>query len=134
MGHSQICEDDNHQGWISGIAQYGLTADSEVSLLFDDSPNQIGMQWSVNTKARANAQTPTSTSSATFSPNEHILELGVLQHRYSNHQSSTSGQGIHLASDHELQATADSWYKFIYETADICTNTLKTYAAQSEEL
>ncbi|WP_367111616.1 hypothetical protein [uncultured Psychrobacter sp.] len=36
--------------------------------------------------------------------------------------------GIHLYKDSE------GWYKFIYETADICTNALDTYAAQSEEL
>ena len=108
LGHSQIKDDDAHSGWITGIAQYGLNDQSEVSLLFDDTPNQIGMQWSVNTASRANAQTPTSTSSATFSPDEHILELGVLRHRYSNHQSTSSGQGVNLATDHGLQATADS--------------------------
>ncbi|PJX25002.1 hypothetical protein CAP50_05455 [Psychrobacter sp. L7] len=108
LGHSQIKDDDAHSGWITGIAQYGLNDQSEVSLLFDDTPNQISMQWSVNTASRANAQTPTSTSSATFSPDEHILELGVLRHRYSNHQSTSSGQGINLATDHGLQATADS--------------------------
>ncbi|WP_440454390.1 contractile injection system protein, VgrG/Pvc8 family [Psychrobacter sp. ASPA161_9] len=107
MGHSQVNDDDSHQGWISGIAQYGLTSDSEVALLFDDTPNQIGMQWAVNTASRANAQTPTTTDKATFAPDEHVLELGVLRHRYSNHQSTTSGQGINLASDHGLQATAD---------------------------
>ncbi len=37
-----------------------------------------------------------------------MLELGVLRHRYSNHQSSTSGQGINLASDHGLQITGDT--------------------------
>ena len=36
--------------------------------------------------------------------------------------------GIHLYKDSE------GWYKFIYETNDICTNALNTYAAQSEEL
>lgn len=36
--------------------------------------------------------------------------------------------GIHIYKDSE------GWYKFIYETADICTNALDTYAAQSEEL
>ena len=36
--------------------------------------------------------------------------------------------GIHLYKDSE------GWYKFIYETADMCTNALNTYAAQSEEL
>ena len=108
LGHSQINEDDTHSGWISGIAQYGLTSDSEVTLSFDDTPNQIGMQWSVNTGSRANAETPTITSSATFAPDEHVLELGVLRHRYSNHQSSTSGQGINLASDHGLQITGDT--------------------------
>ncbi|OLF38094.1 contractile injection system protein, VgrG/Pvc8 family [Psychrobacter sp. Cmf 22.2] len=108
LGYSQICEDDTHSGWISGISQYGLTSDSEVTLSFDDSPNQIGMQWSVNTASRANAQNPTTTDKATFAPDEHVLELGVLRHRFSNHQSSNSGQGINLATDHGLQATADS--------------------------
>ena len=108
LGHSQIKEDDSHSGWITGIAQYGLTSDSEVTLLFDDTPNQIGMQWSVNTASRANAQNPTSTASANFALDEHVLELGVLRHRYGNHQSTTSGQGINLATDHGLQATADS--------------------------
>ncbi|WP_435950799.1 contractile injection system protein, VgrG/Pvc8 family [Psychrobacter sp. DM8] len=108
MGHAQICEDDAHSGWITGIAQYGLTSSTEVSLSFDDTPNQIGTQWSVNTGSRANAQTPTRTDSATFSPDEHLLELGVLRHRYSNHQSSESGHGVNLATDHGLQATADS--------------------------
>ncbi|MGM8899219.1 MULTISPECIES: contractile injection system protein, VgrG/Pvc8 family [unclassified Psychrobacter] len=133
LGHSQI-KDDAHSGWISGIAQYGLTENSEVTLLFDDTPNQIGMQWAVNTASRANAQNPTTIDKATFAPDEHVLELGVLRHRYSNHQSTSSGQGINLATDHGLQATANSWYKFTYETADICTNALNTYAAQSEEL
>lgn len=36
--------------------------------------------------------------------------------------------GIHIYKDSE------GWYKFIYETTDICTNALDTYAAQSEEL
>ena len=108
LGHSQIKDDDAHSGWISGIAQYGLTPNSEVTLSFDDTPSKIGTQWSVNTKGRANAQNPSSTSSAVFAPDEHVLELGVLRHRYSNHQSTTSGQGINLATDHGLQATADS--------------------------
>ncbi|MGP9690929.1 DUF2345 domain-containing protein [Psychrobacter sp. AOP30-A2-5] len=108
LGHSQINEDDTHSGWISGIAQYGLTSESEVTLSFDDTPNQTGMQWSVNTESRANAETPTITSSATFAPDEHVLELGVLRHRYSNHQSSTSGQGINLATDHGLQISGDT--------------------------
>ncbi|MGP5406468.1 contractile injection system protein, VgrG/Pvc8 family [Psychrobacter celer] len=108
LGHSQIKDDDAHSGWISGIAQYGLTEDSEVNLLFDDTPNQIGMQWSVNTNAHANAKHPTTTNKAVFVPDEHILELGVLRHRYSNHQSTSSGQGVNLATDHGLQATADS--------------------------
>nr|WP_317200876.1 contractile injection system protein, VgrG/Pvc8 family [uncultured Psychrobacter sp.] len=108
LGHSQIKDDDAHSGWITGIAQYGLTSNSEVNLLFDDTPNQIGMQWSVNTNAHANAQHPTTTNKAVFAPNEHILELGVLRHRYSNHQSTSSGQGVNLATDHGLQATADS--------------------------
>ncbi len=108
LGHSQIKEDDSHSGWITGIAQYGLNDQSEVTLSFDDTPNQIGMHWSVNTKARADAQHPTTTNKAVFAPDEHVLELGVLRHRYSNHQSTTSGQGINLATDHGLQATADS--------------------------
>ncbi|MEG9304833.1 contractile injection system protein, VgrG/Pvc8 family [Psychrobacter celer] len=108
LGHSQIKDDDAHSGWITGIAQYGLTSNSEVNLLLDDTPNQIGMQWSVNTNAHANAQHPTTTNKAVFAPDEHILELGVLRHRYSNHQSTSSGQGINLATDHGLQATADS--------------------------
>ncbi|MEN2751346.1 contractile injection system protein, VgrG/Pvc8 family [Psychrobacter sp. FBL11] len=108
LGHSQICEDDTHSGWITGIAQYGLTSDSEVTLLFDDTPKSIGLEWTVNTKDRANAMQPISTSSATFASNEHVLELGVLRHRYSNHQSTSSGQGINLATDHGLQATAES--------------------------
>ncbi|GAF60049.1 hypothetical protein JCM18902_2947 [Psychrobacter sp. JCM 18902] len=49
LGHSQINDDDGHSGWISGIAQYGLTSESEVTMSFDDTPNQIGLQWSVNT-------------------------------------------------------------------------------------
>lgn len=57
LGHSQINDDDGHSGWISGIAQYGLTSESEVTMSFDDTPNQIGLQWSVNTGARANAET-----------------------------------------------------------------------------
>ncbi|MGO2121252.1 MAG: hypothetical protein ACTH3L_11090, partial [Psychrobacter sp.] len=75
MGHSQIKDDDTHQGWITGIAQYGLTSDSEVALSFDDTPNQIGMQWSVNTGNKANAQHPTITSSAVFAPDEHVVAL-----------------------------------------------------------
>lgn len=35
--------------------------------------------------------------------------------------------GIHLYKDSE------GWFKFIYETSDICINSLETYAAQSEE-
>ncbi|WP_201575985.1 DUF2345 domain-containing protein [Psychrobacter immobilis] len=108
LGHSQISEDDGHSGWISGIAQYGLTSDSEVTMSFDDTPNKIGLQWTVNTGSRVNAETPTITSSATFAPDEHVLELGILRHRFSNHQSSDSGQGINLASDHGLQITGDT--------------------------
>ena len=103
LGHSQINDDDTHSGWISGIAQYGLSTSSEVSLLFDDTPNQIGTQWSVNIGTRANAMQPTTSDKATYSPNQHILELGVLRHRYSNHQSSISGQGFKVASDNSLQ-------------------------------
>ncbi|NRD71548.1 DUF2345 domain-containing protein [Psychrobacter okhotskensis] len=108
LGHSQISEDDEHSGWISGIAQYGLTSDSEVTMSFDDTPNKVGLQWTVNTGSKANAETPTITSSATFAPDEHVLELGVLRHRFSNHQSSDSGQGINLATDHGLQITGES--------------------------
>ena len=108
LGHSQIQEDDNHSGWISGIAQYGLTSDSEVTLSFDDTPHKVGLQWTVNTGSRANTETPTITDQATFAPDEHILELGVLRHRFSNHQSTDSGQGINLATDHGLQITGDT--------------------------
>ncbi|SLJ84258.1 Rhs element Vgr protein [Psychrobacter sp. DAB_AL43B] len=108
LGHSQVNDNDGHSGWLTGIAQYGLKTDSEVTLSFDDTPKQIGLQWTVNTGSKANAETPTITSSATFAPDEHILELGVLRHRYSNHQSSDSGQGINLASDHGLQITGES--------------------------
>ena len=110
LGHSQISEDedDTHSGWISGIAQYGLTSDSEVTMSFDDTPNKVGLQWTVNTGARANADMPTITDQATFAPDEHVLELGVLRHRFSNHQSSKSGQGINLATDHGLQITGES--------------------------
>ncbi|MFT5120384.1 MAG: type VI secretion system secreted protein VgrG [Psychrobacter glaciei] len=108
MGHSQISDDDGHSGWLSGIAQYGLTCDSEVAMSFDDTPNKIGLQWTVNTGARANADMPTITDQATFAPDEHVLELGILRHRFSNHQSSDSGQGINLATDHSLQITGDT--------------------------
>lgn len=108
LGHSQIQEDDNHSGWISGIAQYGLTSDSEVSLSFDDTPHKVGLQWTVNTGARANTETPTITDQATFAPDEHVLELGILRHRFSNHQSTDSGQGINLATDHDLQISGDT--------------------------
>lgn len=30
IGYSHINKDDAHSGWISGIAQYGLTSDSEI--------------------------------------------------------------------------------------------------------
>lgn len=105
MGHSQINDDDSHSGWLSGIAQYGLTPDSEVTLSFDDTPSKVGLQWSVNTGSKANAQSPTLTDHATFAPDEHSLALGRLRHRYSNHQSSDSGQGMNLASDHSVQFT-----------------------------
>ncbi|WP_201593765.1 type VI secretion system Vgr family protein, partial [Psychrobacter sp. Pi2-51] len=108
MGHSQINDDDGHSGWLSGIAQYGLTCDSEVAMSFDDTPSKIGLQWTVNTGARANADMPTITDQATFAPDEHVLELGLLRHRFSNHQSSDSGQGINLATDHGLQITGDT--------------------------
>lgn len=108
LGHSQINDDDGHSGWISGIAQYGLSSDSEVTLSFDDTPNKVGLQWTVNTGALANAQNPTITEIAAFSVDEHVLELGVLRHRYSNHQSTTSGQGINVATDHGLQINGES--------------------------
>jgi type VI secretion system secreted protein VgrG len=103
LGQSQINDDDSHSGWISGIAQYGLTNSSEVSLLFDDSPNKVGLQWSMNTSTRADAMQPTTSDKATFAPHQHVLELGVLRHRYSNHQSSLSGHGFKVASDNSLQ-------------------------------
>ena len=106
MGHSQVNDDDSHSGWLSGIAQYGLTPDSEVTLSFDDTPSKVGLQWSVNTGSKANAQSPTLTDHATFAPDEHSLALGRLRHRYSNHQSSDSGQGMNLASDHSVQVNA----------------------------
>ncbi|MGO3119052.1 MAG: DUF2345 domain-containing protein [Moraxellaceae bacterium] len=112
LGHSQIKDDDSHSGWVTGIAQYGLTTSSEVSLLFDDTPNQIGTQWSVNSQARANSMTPISTDKATFAPNQHVLEIGVLRHRYSNHQSSISGHGFRVASDNSLQITGNQGVLF----------------------
>lgn len=46
LGYSQISEDDAHSSWISGIAQYGLIAESEVTFSFDDTPNKVGLlQW-----------------------------------------------------------------------------------------
>ena len=108
LGHSQIQEDDNHSGWISGIAQYGLSTDSEVAFSFDDTPSKVGLQWTVNTGGRANIEMPTITDQAIFSADEHVLELGVLRHRFSNHQSTDSGQGINLATDHGLQITGDT--------------------------
>ena len=107
LGHSQIKDDDAHSGWISGIAQYGLTQDSEVSLLFDDMPNKVGLQWSMNTSTRADAMHPIKGEQATFAPNQHVVELGVLRHRYSNHQSTTSGHGFKAATDNSLQVTGD---------------------------
>lgn len=103
LGHSQISDDDTHSGWISGIAQYGLCSDSEVTLSFDDTPNKVGLHWALNTQSNANVQNPTITNIATFSSDEHVLELGVLRHRFSNHQSSERGQGINVATDHGLQ-------------------------------
>ncbi|MGP9828532.1 DUF2345 domain-containing protein [Psychrobacter sp. AOP1-A1-60] len=75
---------------------------------FDDTPNKVGLQWTVNTGARANAETPTITSSAVFAPDEHVVALGTLRHRFSNHQSSDSGQGINVATDHGLQISGDT--------------------------
>jgi len=108
LGHSQISEDDIHSGWISGIAQYGLSAESEVTFSFDDTPNKVGLQWTVNTGSSANSENPTITEMATFAPDEHVVELGVLRHRYSNHQSSDRGQGINVATDHGLQVSGDT--------------------------
>ncbi|ERL54930.1 contractile injection system protein, VgrG/Pvc8 family [Psychrobacter aquaticus] len=108
LGHSQISDDDTHSGWLSGIAQYGLSSDSEVTLSFDDTPNKVGLQWTVNTESHANVQNPTITDIAAFSVNENVLELGVLRHRFSNHQSSDSGQGINVATDHGLQITGET--------------------------
>ncbi|WP_227678399.1 DUF2345 domain-containing protein [Psychrobacter vallis] len=108
LGHSQISDDDSHSVWLSGIAQYGLSSESEVTFSFDDTPNKVGLQWTVNTESHANAQNPASTDTATFAPDEHVLELGVLRHRYSNHQSNDSGQGINVATDHGLQISGKS--------------------------
>ena len=103
LAHSQINKDDSHSGWVSGIAQYGLTNGSEVALSFDDTPNKLGLWWSVNTEQRADAMTPTITDIATFTPQQHVIELGVLRHRFSNHQSADSGHGFRVASDNSLQ-------------------------------
>lgn len=108
LGHSQISEDDTHSGWISGIAQYGLSAESEVTFSFDDTPNKVGLQWTVNTGSSANSENPTITEMATFAPDEHGVELGVLRHRYSNHQSSDRGQGVNVATNHGLQINGDT--------------------------
>lgn len=108
LGHSQISDDDAHNGWLTGISQYGLSSDSEVSLSFDDTPNKIGLQWTVNTESHANVQNPTITDMATFAPEEHVVELGVLRHRYSNHQSSNRGQGINVATDHGLKIIGET--------------------------
>ncbi len=108
LGHSQINNNDGHSGWISGIAQYGLTSDSEVAFSFDDTPNKVGLKWTVNTGSSANSENPTITEMATFAPDEHVVELGVLQHPYSNHQSSDHGQGINVATDHGLQVSGDT--------------------------
>lgn len=107
LGHSQISEDDEHSGWLSGIAQYGLNSSSEVSLSFDDTPNKIGLQWVVNGGQRANAESPTLAELATFAPSEHMIELGVLRHRFSNHQSNNSGHGFRVATDNSLQVTGN---------------------------
>jgi len=103
MGASAIEGDDTHAGWVSGISQFGLTNTSETALLFDDTPNKLGMQWSVNTGSRANAESPTVAAKGVFAPSKHLLELGVLRHRFGNHQSSDSGAGFRAASDHGLQ-------------------------------
>ncbi|GAA0308785.1 DUF2345 domain-containing protein [Psychrobacter aestuarii] len=90
---------------MSGIAQYGLSAATETWLGFDDTPNRLGIQWSVNTEARANATDPNKSSIASYSPQQHSIELGVLRHRFSNHQSADSGQGFKVVTDNSLQLT-----------------------------
>ncbi|MGP9507133.1 DUF2345 domain-containing protein, partial [Psychrobacter sp. AOP7-C1-12] len=50
----------------------------------------------------------TITSSAVFAPDEHVVALGTLRHRFSNHQSNDSGQGINVATDHGLQISGDT--------------------------
>ena len=92
-----------YAGWVSGIAQFGLSSSRETALLFDDTPNKVGLQWSVNTEGRANAESPTISNKAVFAPSSHVLELGVLRHRFGNHQSTDSGAGFRAASDHGLQ-------------------------------
>ena len=94
-----------YAGWVSGIAQFGLTNSSETTLLFDDTPNKVGMQWSVNTSHRANAESPLMSDKAVLAPSSHVLELGVLKHRFGNHQSTDSGAGFRLASDDGVQMT-----------------------------
>ncbi|GAA0308758.1 contractile injection system protein, VgrG/Pvc8 family [Psychrobacter aestuarii] len=106
LGHSQVNDDDGHSGWVSGIAQYGLSAATETWLGFDDTPNRLGIQWSVNTEARANATDPNNSSIASYSPQQHSIELGVLRHRFSNHQAAESGQGFKVVTDNSLQLTA----------------------------
>jgi hypothetical protein len=50
-------DDDGHSGWLSkGIAQYVLTL---VAMNFDDTPNKIGLQWTVNTGGKASTDMPT---------------------------------------------------------------------------
>ncbi|WLG15030.1 contractile injection system protein, VgrG/Pvc8 family [Psychrobacter cibarius] len=107
LGHSQINDDDNHSGWISGIAQYGLVNSSEISLLFDDTPNKVGLKWSANIGTHADAMSATITDKATFAPSQHVIELGILRHRFSNHQSTNSGQGFRVATDNSLQITGN---------------------------
>ena len=108
LGHSQINDNDGHSGWLSGISQYGLSSESEVTFSFDDTPSKNGLQWTVNTGSHANAQNPASADTATFAPDEHTLALGVLRHRFGNHQSNDSGQGINVATDHGLQISGES--------------------------
>lgn len=62
----------------------------------------------VNTGSSANSENPTITEMATFAPDEHVVELGVLRHPYSNHQSSDRGQGTNVATDHGLQVSGDT--------------------------
>ncbi len=102
LGHSQINDDDGHSFWVSGIAQYGLSAATETWLGFDDTLNRLGIQWSVTTEARANAADPNKSSIASYSPQQHSIELDVLRYRFSYHQLADSGQGFKVLIDNRL--------------------------------